>query len=157
MTTTLLKLRTRSADETKRIGAKIGKILKPGDIVTLEGGLGAGKTTMVKGLARGLGVRNEKKVLSPTFVLVHEYPGREKVFHIDWYRLREVRGSDALLAEECFGSQGVTLVEWPERGKDLLPKGILRIRVAHEGGDKRLIQIWAKSGRGVEILGKIKP
>ncbi|HXV19226.1 MAG TPA: tRNA (adenosine(37)-N6)-threonylcarbamoyltransferase complex ATPase subunit type 1 TsaE [Candidatus Omnitrophota bacterium] len=153
----MLKLRTRSADETKRIGSRIGKILKAGDVVTLEGGLGAGKTTMVKGLARGLGVKSDKKVLSPTFVLVHEYPGREKVFHIDWYRLKEVSGADAHLAEECFGSQGVTLVEWPERGRDLLPKEALKIRVAHQGGDKRLIQISAKSGRGLEILGKIKP
>lgn len=152
----MLKLRTTSADETKRIGSKIGKILKAGDVVTLEGGLGAGKTTMVKGLAKGLGVRSEKKVLSPTFVLVHEYPGREKVFHIDWYRLKRVTGADAYLAEECFASEGVTLVEWPERGKGLLPKGALRIRVAHQGGDKRLIEISAKSGRGLEILGKIE-
>lgn len=115
-----------------------------GDVVTLEGSLGSGKTTLAKGIARGLAVRSEAEVTSPTFTLIHEYEGREKIYHIDWYRLRAVRGADARLAEECFASKAVTLVEWPERGRRVLPSERIEIRLRHAGERARHIKITAK-------------
>ena len=133
----VLERTTHSPAETKRMGRSFGKYLKGGDVVALQGELGSGKTTFVKGIARGLGLPAEKKVSSPTYVLIHEYPARKKVYHLDWYRIKKVRGLDAELARECFFSDGVTLIEWPERGKDILPSGALRVGIAHGGPTRR--------------------
>ena len=132
---------SRSVAQTKKIGADLAKKLKKSDVVALRGELGAGKTTLVKGIAKGLGVRSEKLVSSPTYVLIHEYKGRDKVYHLDWYRLKAVQDSDAEFARECFDSDGVTLVEWPERGKKLLPKRAVRILISHEGPTARRIEM----------------
>ncbi len=137
----MIKVETNSAKETQKIGKKIGASLKAGDVVALEGPLGAGKTTLVKGIAEGLGVKDKKEVVSPTFVLVHEYEAREKIYHIDWYRLKNVEGQDRMLAEECFDSKAVTLVEWAERGKEIFPKKHIRISLKYKGPEKRLIQV----------------
>ncbi len=139
--------KSNSPAETKRIGQKIGKELKAGDVVALVGELGAGKTTIAKGIAKGLGVPNEEDVLSPSFVLIHEYEGREKIYHIDWYRLQSVKGSDEMLAEECFNSDGVTLVEWAERGRDIFPRDHIRVELIHKGPRTRLIKVFSASGR----------
>ena len=134
-----LTLTTNSAVKTKKIGRTLGKYLKAGDVVALEGPLGSGKTTMVKGIAKGLGVSSEKAVSSPTYVLIHEYKGRGKIYHLDWYRVKAVRGADAELARECFTSGAVTLVEWPERGKKLLPPDALRVGMFHRGPKSRTL------------------
>jgi len=136
--------KSNSPAETKKIGQKIGKELKAGDVVALVGKLGAGKTTIAKGIARGLGVPDEEDVLSPSFVLIHEYEGREKIYHMDWYRLQSVEGSDEMLAEECFNSDGVTLVEWAERGRDIFPRDHIRIELEHKGPTVRLIKVSAR-------------
>ena len=137
---------THSPGETKKIGKTFARYLKSGDVVALEGRLGAGKTTLVKGIAKGLGVKNERTVSSPTFVLMHEYSGREKIRHLDWYRLSRVEGVDAEMAEECFYSGAVTLVEWPQKGRTLLPSPALRIQISHRGGDKRSLRFWLPAG-----------
>ena len=136
-----LQLISHSAAETKKIGRILAKFLKAGDVVALEGGLGAGKTTLVKGIAKGLGVASERAVSSPTFVLVHEYHGREKIFHLDWYRLKSLADTDADLAGECFALPAVTLVEWPERGEDILPMRRWRIRMSHRGPMSRRLVV----------------
>ena len=118
--------------------------------MALEGPLGAGKTTLVKGIAEGLGVKDKKEVVSPTFVLIHDYEARERIYHMDWYRLSKVKGQDRLLAEECFNSKGITLVEWADRGKTILPKGRIRIVLKYKGLEKRTIEI---SGMKDEIIG----
>lgn len=138
---------SRSSAETKKIGSRIGRALRSGDVVALRGPLGSGKTTLVKGIARGLGHGSEKDVLSPTFVVIHEYTGREKIYHLDWYRLSSVRGVDRQLAEECFSSKAVTLVEWPEKGEALLPKDRIEVTLAHRGEDSRSIRIRACGAR----------
>lgn len=144
---------SRSAEETKKIGRELGKLLRAGDVVALVGELGSGKTTLVKGMAQGLEVPSGgEKVLSPSFVLVHEYQGREKLYHLDWYRLSSVRGVDAGLSEECFDSEAVTVVEWADRGKEILPPERLEIRLEHHGEESRMLRITAKGGRYEELL-----
>ncbi|MGH7198255.1 MAG: tRNA (adenosine(37)-N6)-threonylcarbamoyltransferase complex ATPase subunit type 1 TsaE [Candidatus Omnitrophota bacterium] len=144
--------KSNSPAQTKRFGEKIGRALKAGDVVALVGKLGAGKTTLAKGIAKGLGVPDEADVLSPSFVLIHEYEGREKIYHIDWYRLKSVEGPDELLAAECFDSDAVTLVEWAERGRGLFPRDHLRVDLTHKGPRSRLIKVSAK-GKAYENFG----
>ena len=151
-----LSLTTNSAAETKRIGKTLGKYLKAGDVVALQGQLGSGKTTLVKGIVKGLGVRSEKQVSSPTYVLIHEYEGREKIFHLDWYRLKKVEGPDAELAGECFASAAVTLVEWPERGKALLPSGALRVGILHRGPKRRTLNFSLSKDTDPELKKALK-
>ncbi len=135
---------SRSASETKRIGRELARRLMAGNVVALYGELGAGKTTLVQGIAEGLGVRSGGEVSSPTFVVIHEYVGKFKIHHLDWYRLKKVKGVDAAMAEECFYSNGVTLVEWPERGEDLLPQKHIEIRIRHQGPTIRAIEMTNK-------------
>ncbi len=149
-------LHTDSAEKTKRIGRIIGKHLLPGAVVTLQGELGAGKTTLVKGIAKGLGLASEKIVSSPTFVLIHEYTARKKIYHIDWYRLRSVEGADEALAEECFASDSITLVEWPERGKSLIPLNAVAIRISHRGFCSRSLEIFFPTRPAPQFLKALK-
>ena len=132
---------SHSPNETKNFGKKLGRSLKPGAVVALVGELGAGKTTLVKGIAEGLGVADKKEVASPTFVLVHEYEGRCKVYHLDWYRLDSISDADRELFEECFRKDAVTLIEWADRAKDILPKGHIQIKLVHHGPKARSIKI----------------
>ena len=156
-----LALESRSAAMTRRLGKKIGGFLAAGDVVSLDGELGAGKTTLAKGIAEGLGV-NAARVVSPTFVLVNEYIGRTRIYHIDWYRLDRVEGCDRDLALECFGSDAVTLIEWPARGRDLLPDGVLAVKIQHTaagrgGVTRRHLSLFARSsGRFAPLLASLK-
>ncbi len=131
----------RSAKETIRFGKKVGRLLKAGDVMALKGDLGAGKTTWVKGASQGLEVSSRSEVASPTFVVIHEYQGREMIFHLDWYRLRRVEDTDRDFAEECFAAKAVTFVEWPERGKTLLPAHTLWLEFAHVSPQVRKLTI----------------
>lgn len=130
---------SKSAADTIKIGAQIARKLKKGDVVALSGELGAGKTTLVKGVAKGLGVKRAERVSSPTFALIHEYQGKFPVFHLDWYRMDQITGVDAALADECFYGGGVTLVEWPERGKKVLPKKFYKVKIEHQKESHRKI------------------
>ncbi len=132
---------SRSKTETASLGRTFARTLIAGDVVALYGELGAGKTTFVKGVAEGLGVRGAQTVSSPTFVVIHEYSGKVKIYHLDWYRLKKISGVDASLAEECFYSDGITLVEWPERGEQLLPKKHIKVRLTHQNPTTRLIEV----------------
>lgn len=136
-----LRIQTASAAQTKKVGKILGSFLKAGQVLALRGELGAGKTTLAQGIAEGLGVSKEQEVASPTFVIMHEYQGREKIFHLDWYRLKKVTGADEELALECFESPAVTLVEWPERGYSILPENTWNIELTHEALKKRKISI----------------
>ena len=132
---------SRSEAETRKIGKTLAGRLTAGSVVALYGDLGAGKTTFVKGVAEGLGVKSKAAVSSPTYVVIHEYRGRLKVYHLDWYRLKRVEGVDAALAQECFDADAVTLVEWPERGEELLPENHLKVRIHHAGLENRRIEV----------------
>ena len=110
---------SRSARETERIAASFARGLKPGSVVALVGELGSGKTTFVRGMARGLGSRD--RVKSPTFVLLHEYPGKHKLYHFDFYRIGSASELDEIGVSEVFASGGVSVVEWADRFPAVFP------------------------------------
>lgn len=111
----------------------------PGDVIGLVGPLGAGKTQLVKGIAAGLGVTEERRVSSPTFVLVNEYDGRLHLWHVDVYRLADVRELDAIGFDEMVASGGVVVVEWADRAAALLPTATIWMELTPEGESRRRI------------------
>jgi len=112
---------SKSVEETIELGAKLAKGLKRGDCVALIGELGAGKTVFAKGVAKGLGVRGARYVNSPTFVIIKEYEGRLPLYHFDLYRLDGHSGFDEMNYEEYFYGDGVTVIEWADKIRELLP------------------------------------
>lgn len=110
-----IQFETHSASDTLNLGEKIGQHLESGDIVFLFGDLGAGKTTLTQGIARGLGVAKEEYVRSPTFTLVNQYQGKVPLFHIDLYRIASSHELEDLGLEEFFSSEGISIVEWAEK------------------------------------------
>jgi tRNA threonylcarbamoyladenosine biosynthesis protein TsaE len=133
-TTTLLETVTASAAETEAIGERLGERLRPGDTVLLRGELGAGKTTFVRGLARGAG--SAAPVASPTFQLVRVYAGRLQLAHVDLYRIEHNTELGDLGLEEL-ADQGALVIEWGDR---LHLPGSALIEIEHLGGDRRLIR-----------------
>lgn len=133
---------THSARETIKRAAKIGKSLKPGMVVALKGNLGAGKTTFVKGLALGLGVKSEREVKSPTFVILHIYKGRLPLYHFDLYRLDGPSDLDALGMEDFLGDpQAVSVIEWPERIPEILEQSDLNVELIRNQDETRIIKV----------------
>ncbi|KAF0133605.1 MAG: hypothetical protein FD145_1221 [Candidatus Saganbacteria bacterium] len=128
----------KSPQETLNLGEKIGFILKPNDILLLTGELGAGKTTFVQGIAKGLNVKDF--VTSPSYSLINEYEGTYHLFHIDLYRLETLSQIEELGITEYFLKDGVTIIEWAEKMENLLPKNGIRIKIEYAGENKR--KIW---------------
>ena len=119
-------------EETIALGEKLGASLQPGDILLLEGDLGAGKTTLTQGLAKGLGVT--EFVNSPTFVIINEYfTGRLPLYHMDLYRVEEEAQLYDLGVEEYFYGNGVCVVEWPKIARAFLPEDFAQLSLAHDG------------------------
>ncbi len=110
-----IQFETHSAEDALILGEKIGRHLETGDILFLFGDLGAGKTTLTQGIARGLGVAKDEYVRSPTFTLVNQYKGNLPVFHIDLYRIASAHELEDLGLEEVFLSEGISIVEWAEK------------------------------------------
>lgn len=106
---------THSAEETIALGRQIASELKAPLLVLLSGDLGAGKTTLTKGIASGLHAAKEEDVTSPTFTLVHKYEGEARVYHVDLYRIGDAHDFETLGLEDVFSEQAIVLVEWPER------------------------------------------
>ncbi len=132
---------TRSADETERVGERLGRRLVPGDVVALSGELGAGKTCFIRGLACGLGVT--QTVSSPTFVIVNQYTGRMPVFHIDAYRTESLTELLDIGFDEYVSGDSVTVIEWADKLEPLLPPGAIRVRISGLGDEPRTICIVA--------------
>ena len=122
-----IEIETENADRTREVGQALASLLQPRDTVVLTGDLGAGKTTLVQGVGRGLGV--EDHVASPTFTLVREYSGRLEVAHVDVYRLERVQDVVDLALDELGGPDRVLLVEWGDAVSDLLPRDRLRVEL----------------------------
>ena len=114
-------------NETEKFGIFLGENLKPGDVVCLNGDLGAGKTTLTKSIAKGLGI--DDYVTSPTFTIVNEYYGKTDLYHIDTYRLDDKIDVDYLGFDEYFYSDGVTIVEWAEKIREALPEEYMEINI----------------------------
>lgn len=141
---------SRSAKETEEFGRRIGRSLISGDVVALSGDLGAGKTTLTRGIALGLGVSDD--VFSPTFTLVHEHIGRLPLYHIDLYRIASEEEASLAGIEEYLNGDGITVVEWAERAAGLLPEDRIEIELAFSGGDEREIRVKSSSERILQVL-----
>jgi len=129
-----------STEETRLAGRRLGRVLRPGDCILLEGDLGAGKTVFAKGVSQELGMEPEE-VRSPTFTLVNVYPGRFPIYHIDLYRIQKPEELLQLGLEEMIGTDGVAIVEWPDRLGAYRPEGAIRVVLKDLGGDRREIRI----------------
>lgn len=141
-------LETAGAAETEALGARIAERLRPGDVVLLSGDLGAGKTTLIRGACRALGVGGP--VTSPTFTIGQRYEGgRVPISHLDLYRLESIEDEDPALLDDYLGPDGVAFVEWPGAGEGRLGRPALEVRLAHAGSERRRIEVdWQGRGAG---------
>lgn len=130
---------TKSSTETRALGERLAQQLKAGDVILLDGVLGAGKSELARGVAKGLGV--QETVTSPSFTILNVYEsGRIPLYHFDWYRLESAEELYELGMEEYLGGDGIALVEWPGRCPDAVPEDCLIIRIEPEGENTRRIK-----------------
>ncbi|MBQ1880222.1 MAG: tRNA (adenosine(37)-N6)-threonylcarbamoyltransferase complex ATPase subunit type 1 TsaE [Lachnospiraceae bacterium] len=136
-------LGSRSAEETYNIAKDMGEAAKEGEVVTLTGDLGTGKTVFAKGFAAGLGVKEH--VSSPTYTIVQQYDdGRLPLYHFDVYRIGDISEMDETGYDDCISGDGVTLIEWAEMIEDIIPERAVRVKIEKEpsrGNDYRRIEI----------------
>ena len=147
-----IQFHTSSPDETEAFGERLGALLTGGMVIALFGGLGAGKTTLTKGIARGLGV--DDIVHSPTFNLIHEHAGRMSVYHFDVYRLHDSSDMYDLGYDDYFYGDGVSIIEWPEVIADILPTDRLEIHISSHG-DNRTFDMQAFGTEYAAVLSQI--
>ena len=133
--------RTASEEQTIALGERLARELAPGKVVLLIGNLGAGKTTLAKGIVKGLGAASPDEVASPTFTLIHEYGDPPRVYHVDLYRLDDAAAVATLGLEELFDKPAVVLIEWGERFPDLMPAERVEIRLTALADDEREIAV----------------
>lgn len=138
----------KSEYETIDLGKKLGKLLKPGDVIALDGTLAAGKTYFTKGIAQGLDIPDT--VNSPTFTLISEYAGRLPLYHFDVYRLDGIEDFENLGAEELLYGDGVCVIEWSEKIHSLLPKNTIYIKIDIIQNNLRKITIRTSSNKNLE-------
>jgi len=131
--------RTESAAETEALGERIAAELASGDVVVVSGELGAGKTTLIRGACRALGVT--EPVTSPTFTIGHRYRGRTPVSHLDLYRLEDLDAEEPALLDDYITADSVAFIEWPAAATTRLERVTRRIEIRHAGGDGREIEI----------------
>ncbi|MBU0514851.1 MAG: tRNA (adenosine(37)-N6)-threonylcarbamoyltransferase complex ATPase subunit type 1 TsaE [Proteobacteria bacterium] len=142
----------RGVAATRALGRYLGERARPGDVVLLEGELGAGKTVLAKGVAEGLGL-DEAVVTSPTFTIINEYPARLTMYHVDLYRLNEDSDFEAEGVLDVLGADGLAVVEWAERLGDARPAGALTIRLELVDGDVRRASLIDEGGRWLDRPG----
>jgi tRNA threonylcarbamoyladenosine biosynthesis protein TsaE len=140
-------MQTRSAAETEALGARLAARLEPGDVVVVSGEVGTGKTTLIRGACRALGIAGP--ITSPTFTIGHRYEGgRLPVSHLDLYRLEGLEGEDPALLDDYLLPGAVAFLEWPAVAEPRLGGGrVLAVRLAHAGGERREIELPAASPR----------
>lgn len=149
----ILRLISRSPDETRDIAARLASKLSAGDVIALSGELGSGKTCFVQGLAAGLGVSGDKRVNSPSFTIVKEYDGRIPLYHFDVYRLSGSDDLNGIGCEEYFYGRGVTAIEWADKIEEVLPPDATTVSLTICGENSREIVIdrgtrGGRAGRG---------
>lgn len=141
--------------ETERIGSLVGTLLITGDVIALTGELGAGKTTLVRGLAQGMGVSGEE-VASPSFTLVNEYDGPLPLFHIDLYRLGNIQELHEIGYEEYISEAGVTVIEWADRVRDAIPHESLWITLRYQSSEQREIEMHPRGVRYEKMIEELQ-
>ncbi len=144
------ELTSSSPEETKKIGTVIGEMAVPGDVLLLEGKLGAGKTCLTQGIALGLGI--EDYVLSPTFVIMREMYGRLPLYHIDLYRLDDIEESMDLGLDDYFYGDGVSVVEWAEKAISIMPRNRLLVRINYLSDTERRLFLEPSGDRYFELV-----
>ena len=149
-----LELISHSPEQTQRLGIHIGELASPGDIYLLVGTLGTGKTCLTQGIAWGLGI--EEYAFSPTFVIVREHYGRLPLYHIDLYRLDHIEEIAELGLDEYLYGNGVCVIEWAEKGLDILPTEHLLIKINYLSDTERSFQLNPNGKRYLEIATQLK-
>jgi tRNA threonylcarbamoyladenosine biosynthesis protein TsaE len=147
---------SHSAEQTQRFGARLGERLRPGDLLTLSGDLGAGKTTFISGVNRGWGSADQ--VTSPTFVLVNEYrrPDGQVLWHLDCYRLSSAQEALAFGFDDLLDSGGVMVIEWPEHIQAALPPERLALTLQWSGDTRRNLRLEARGERYQALLDEFR-
>lgn len=147
------KIYINNVDEIIKLGEKIGKLAFPNMLITMNGDLGAGKTTMTKGIAKGLGI--EKVVNSPTFTIMKIYEGRLNLYHLDVYRITDPESDFEL--EEYFEADGVCVIEWASQIEELLPSSYMNINITDLGDNKRELElsVVGEEANYIDIIEKI--
>jgi tRNA threonylcarbamoyladenosine biosynthesis protein TsaE len=146
-----VEIKLSNLEETEEFGIKLGSLLKGGDIICLNGDLGAGKTTLTKSIGRGLGV--DEYITSPTFALINEYKGKFPVYHFDVYRLENAHELYDLGFDEYFYGKGVCIIEWADKIEKMIPD--IRIVIDIEKGNddnERILHISGNGGSYDELI-----
>jgi tRNA threonylcarbamoyladenosine biosynthesis protein TsaE len=144
-----LRFETNSDEETRALGGRLARLLPQHGVVLLIGELGAGKTTLTKGIAEALGAAPADEVSSPTFTLIHEYGDPVQIYHVDLYRLDTSEEARRVGLEELFERPALTLIEWGERFPEIMPKERAEIRIDYAGDDRRAVTLsFRASSRG---------
>ena len=151
-----MKTILKSVNETVKLGVRIGRLISKGDVVALSGELGSGKTTLIKGIARGMGVKDTRYVNSPSFVIIKEYKARIPLYHFDVYRLDDTSALDTVGYKGFFYGNGATVIEWADKIRQLLPDEYLDIGLSVKDENEREINIAARGTRYEKMLKQVK-
>jgi tRNA threonylcarbamoyladenosine biosynthesis protein TsaE len=144
---------SHSPDQTKDLGNRIGQLVALGDILLLSGELGSGKTCLAQGVALGLGITDY--VTSPSFVLIREYHGRLSMYHVDLYRLDNNEEIANLGLDDYFYDRGISIIEWAEKGLDVLPVEHLLIKISYLSDTARCLKLIPRGNRYQELISKL--
>ena len=153
----MMAFHVNNETQTLKLGQVIGQNMVPGMVICLKGDLGAGKTTLTRGIVKGAGI--DSHVTSPTFTIINEYEGKYKLYHIDTYRIESLDEMIDLGVEDYLPTgDGVTVIEWPELIEDLLPEDRLILNIVPEGVHERkiIVQIHGKSTSYEKLLQELK-
>ena len=152
----LLKLNSYSPEQTQLLGSLLGKLAQSGDIFSLTGDLGTGKTCLTQGIAQGLGIK--EYAFSPSFVIIREYHGRLPLYHVDFYRLNHIEEIADLGLEEYLYGNGVCVIEWAEKGLQVLPQDNLFITLNYVPAfeTQRTICLKAQGERYLELIEQLE-
>jgi tRNA threonylcarbamoyladenosine biosynthesis protein TsaE len=151
-----LSVPLHSRGDTRRLGRRLAASLQPGDLVVLEGDLGAGKTFLARSIARGLGVPADVRVTSPTFDLVHELPARTPLLHVDLYRLEPGESLTELGLAERVGGDAIALIEWGDRFAHALGDAGLWLALELDPAGNRRCRMQARAERGERLLSRLR-
>lgn len=148
--------KSMGVEQTIRLGNLLGALLAPGDVIALIGELGAGKTTLVKGIAQGLGVADKRAVKSPTFSLIHRYEGRIPIYHFDVYRLKDTQEMFDIGSDEVLYGTGVAIIEWADKVLPCLPPNYMQTTLTIVSNHERSIKITHLGDRYDKLIRDIK-